>query len=294
MKFTVVIPTCHRNELLARCLERLAPGAQTLPAADYEVIVSDDGTLSTAKDMVAAKFPWARWFIGPRRGPASNRNHGVRQGTSDWIVFLDDDCVPDAGWLAAYAQAIAAHRGTRVFEGSVYVDRPRRSLGEASPTNEDGGRLWSCNFAIERKYFQELGGFDERFPYANMEDVELSFRIRQTRQGFAFVREASVCHPWRPKGGWRALKQHQESVLLYLRLHPEEAARINGCFYASLVARTFLKETLPGTVRYFARGLGQALLEHTAYLQLALILFFRPRTRAATPELQVQQRPSHP
>jgi GT2 family glycosyltransferase len=285
VKFTVVIPTCHRNELLARCLERLAPGAQTLPAADYEVIVSDDGIHSTARDLVAAKFPWAKWFIGPRRGPAANRNHGVRQGTGDWIAFLDDDCVPDSGWLAGYAQAIAAQPGVRVLEGSVYVDRPRRSLGEASPTNEGGGRLWSCNFAIERRLFQELGGFDERFPYANMEDVDLSFRLRRAGQGFAFVREASVCHPWRPKGGWRALRQHRESLLLYLRLHPEETARLNCFFYASLVARTFLKETLPGVFRYFARGLGQALLEHAAYLHIAVILLFRPRTRTATPEL---------
>ena len=47
--FSVVIPTCHRNDLLARCLDRLAPGAQTLPAARYEVIVSDDGSVTTAE-----------------------------------------------------------------------------------------------------------------------------------------------------------------------------------------------------------------------------------------------------
>jgi hypothetical protein len=40
---TVVIPTCRRPDVLVQCLDRLAPGAQTLPADRYEVIVTDDG-----------------------------------------------------------------------------------------------------------------------------------------------------------------------------------------------------------------------------------------------------------
>ena len=44
--FSVVIPTCERNDLLARCLERLAPGAQRFSADRYEVIVTDDGTMA--------------------------------------------------------------------------------------------------------------------------------------------------------------------------------------------------------------------------------------------------------
>ena len=61
MRFSVIIPTYHRNSDLANCLVRLAPGAQTLAAADYEVIVSDDGRASTAEAMVRERFAWARW-----------------------------------------------------------------------------------------------------------------------------------------------------------------------------------------------------------------------------------------
>lgn len=43
MLFSVVIPTCRRNDLLAKCLDRLAPGQQTLSPDQYEVIVTDDG-----------------------------------------------------------------------------------------------------------------------------------------------------------------------------------------------------------------------------------------------------------
>src|SRR5688500_11229213 len=34
-----------------------------------------------------------------RRGPAAARNAGWRASETDWIVFLDDDVVPEADWL---------------------------------------------------------------------------------------------------------------------------------------------------------------------------------------------------
>ncbi len=38
----VVIPTCRRPDLVVQCLDRLAPGKQTVPADAYHVVVTDD------------------------------------------------------------------------------------------------------------------------------------------------------------------------------------------------------------------------------------------------------------
>src|SRR6187397_213719 len=115
--FSVVIPTCHRNEALALCLERLAPQRQacmqlaagpvvagnepmTLPVlGTYEVIITDDGRDSTAEELVGRRFPWAKWTAGPKQGPAANRIHGATLAKGEWIAFTDDDCLPDSGWL---------------------------------------------------------------------------------------------------------------------------------------------------------------------------------------------------
>jgi GT2 family glycosyltransferase len=275
--FSVIIPTYHRNHLLAKCLDCLAPNVQTLPVEQYEVIVSDDGSQTTAQEMICDRYPWAKWVAGSRQGPAANRNNGARYAKGEWLVFTDDDCLPDPQWLEAYAKAVVTEPSCLVFEGRTYVDRPRRTLAEISPANESGGYLWSCNFAIQRQLFESISGFDERFPYAAMEDVDLRRRLTKAAYKFSFIKTASVCHPWRYKGGWKKLKQHQESTLIYLSIHPEESVQINSRYYLWYTLRSFVKVTLPGILQFRGCGLQEALVEHLNFLQIAFILWLKLR-----------------
>jgi GT2 family glycosyltransferase len=239
--FSVVVPACARPEQLALCLTRLAPGAQTYPAENYEVIVTDDSADTSVRDLVENKFPWAKWVAGPRRGPAANRNSGAKLARGEWIAFTDDDCLPEAGWLAAFAAARVAQPAARVLEGRTYADRPQRSLLETSPINDNGGNLWSCNFAIENSLFRELGGFDERYIWATMEDMDLAERLRERGIGFPFIREAAVCHPWRKRNARHTQTRQVPSVLLYLQLHPQLIAK----YPPGLYRRSILKAIYP-------------------------------------------------
>ena len=269
MIFSVIVPTCQRDGLLVRCLDRLAPDAQRSFAGPYEVIVSDDGSPSTSEALVQSRFPWARWVEGPRRGPASNRNHGAHNSTGQWLVFVDDDCTPDPDYLAAFSQAIGANPDSNVFEGRTYVDRPRRSLAESAPINESGGCLWSCNFAIRRSLFDTMKGFDERFPYPAMEDVEFRLRLKHRSEGFRFVAKAAVCHPWRPIHAVRDHARYEQSVKLYLNIHPEEAVHFapGQCVLGAM--RGFLRNTLPTAWRLRGKGLRSALREHLCQCAMA-------------------------
>lgn len=272
-RFSVVIPTYHRNDLLAKCLDCLKPGIQTLSVDQYEVIVTDDGSISTAEQMIQENYPWVRWVAGPREGPAANRNNGARCAESEWLVFTDDDCLPDAQWLAAYAEAIVQHPEYSVFEGRIYVDRPQQSLAEKSPTNETGGYLWSCNLAIQKDLYDALNGFDERFPYAAMEDVDLRLRLTKARKEYFFVQEAAICHPWRISGGWEELKRHQKSVLIFLSIHPDQKAYINSRYYLFALSRSLMKLAIPSFIKFRGDGIGTTLLEYLSYTQMVFILW---------------------
>src|SRR5215213_11648746 len=111
---SVVIPTRDRNETLARCLDRLAPCAQSLSHDQYEVIVTDDSAHAAARELLFDRYPWARWTGGPRRGPAANRNAGMRAARGEWLAFTDDDCLPEPGWLSAFEAALTATPGALV------------------------------------------------------------------------------------------------------------------------------------------------------------------------------------
>ncbi|HEY9844614.1 MAG TPA: glycosyltransferase [Candidatus Caenarcaniphilales bacterium] len=278
LRFSIIIPTYHRNDLLASCLDCLAPGVQTLPPEQYEVIVTDDGFQSTAEEIIRERYPWVNWVAGPRRGPAANRNNGAKHARGEWLAFTDDDCLPDPQWLEAYAAATVAQIDYLVFEGQTYVDRPRCSLAETSPINQSGGYLWSCNFMMQRNQFESLAGFDERFPYAAMEDVDLGLRLTKRGHQCFFVQAASVCHPWRAKGGWEKIKQHQESTFIYLALHPEELSRLTSTYYIRLTLRYLLQEIIPGLIQFKAAGIKVALMELMATLQMAY--FMRVRSHA--------------
>jgi len=226
---SVVIPTFHRNDLLAKCLDRLAPGQQAgvrlIPknstpvptvAPDarsasnhqlstlnpqptnptYEVIVTDDGRNSTSESMIRAMYPWVRWLAGPQRGPAANRNHGAQQARGEWLAFVDDDCIPAPGWLQAIAGL--AHPGQwDVIEGKTAipdkVDNPFRQGVE----NLYGNCYWSCNLAVRREVFLCLGGFDEDFREPGWEDMEFAHRFRRYKLRCHFAAAAAVAHPIR-------------------------------------------------------------------------------------------------
>lgn len=273
--FSVVIPTYHRNDLLAQCLNCLAPGVQTLPFNRYEVIVTDDGSQTTAEQMVHDDYPWAQWVGGPCKGNGANRNNGAKYAQAEWLAFTDDDCLPDPQWLEGYAKAIVTHPEYQVFEGRTYANRPKRSLAEKAPINESGGFLWSCNLAIRQDLFESLAGFDERYRYS-FADVDLGFRLRKLKYEFPFIKTASVCHPWRLKvrsqDGWKKPQIYRESIFTYLSIHPKELKRLNTPYYLRQTFRHLVKETIPGMIKFRGRGSVEAFLEHIEALKMAFLI----------------------
>ena len=242
---SVVVPTRNRHRSLAHCLERVAPGAQTFDPAKYEVIVTDDGDAAATRPLLETQFPWARLVTGPGRGPASNRNAGAQVARGEWIVFTDDDTLPDAGWLAAIVNAID---GVDVVEGRTTCREGLQSPLEHAPVNETGGSWWSCNLAVKRDAFTRIGGFDERFRVAHMEDAD--FRERARRQGLIarFAPDAVVDHPPRrlPWGG--ALAESHYFEVLFRTIHETPVSlttmlrRVTAARVRAVIARPALAD----------------------------------------------------
>ena len=220
---SVVIPTYERPNDLKICLNSLSKEIQQ-GAPTYEIIVSDDSKSEESKRMVESDFPNVFWGKGKQNGPAGNRNAGVSRARGKWIVFLDDDCIAQEGYLNAYAKVIQTNSNIQVFEGRIFADRKRRTWAEGCPENEHGGMLWTSNLCVNKSLFFEIGKFDERFKVA-YEDVEFAHRLKQRKIKTFFVFDAAVCHPWRSlrSGGknWKSKGYQIESLLLFLGKHSD-------------------------------------------------------------------------
>jgi len=215
---SVVVPTRDRPELLGRCLDRLAPGSQSLDAHRYEVVVSDDGEPGRAAATLARTHPWARVVAGPRRGPAANRNAGAAAARGEWIAFTDDDTEPSPQWLGAFVSA-SERDPLDVYEGRTTCEGGFGSPLYHAPVNETGGKLWSCNFLVRAAAFAAVGGFDEAFVFPHMEDQDLRLRLEAAGCRIRFVRDAVVNHPPRRQPGGRRLGAYREAEVRFLYKH---------------------------------------------------------------------------
>jgi GT2 family glycosyltransferase len=221
--FSVVIPTYERPEDLRQCLQALSPENQP-EAPSYEIIVTDDSRSDLCRILVEKEFPQVSWGKGKQNGPAGNRNAGVSRAKGEWIVFIDDDCIAQTGYLSAYAATIKIDHSLGVLEGRIFPDRPRKTWAEGCPANETGGMFWTSNLCVKKSLFLELGGLDERFEVA-FEDVDFAHRLAKATVTTTFVHAAAACHPWRGlrSGGknWKRKGYELESLALFLEKHPE-------------------------------------------------------------------------
>jgi GT2 family glycosyltransferase len=186
MKLSVIIPTCDRVDRLKACLRRIE-------GAD-EIVVADDSRTVDTRKFVQCEYKNILWVEGPRKGPAANRNRGARASSGDWLVFIDDDCLPSENWLPEIRNAMP---GCQVVEGKTICPNKTNHPFEDVVENLTGDLLWSCNLAVSRSIFEQLGGFDEDFLIAGGEDLELARRLRMSKARIHFASAAIVYHPVR-------------------------------------------------------------------------------------------------
>ena len=234
---SVVIPTRHRPDLLARCLDRLAPGAQSLSVDHYEVIVTDDSDDDRTRRLLTERYPWCRYTPGPRRGPAANRNRGASLAWGRWLAFTDDDCVPDVDWLEQLRSAGAGC--ARALEGAVHPLGDTGTDLADCPVNLKGGCFWSANIAVDRELFGRVGGFDGSYPLAAHEDVDLRFSLEPLTE-IRFVPDAIVRHPVRHQDLFFLLRQvpsRSAAWAHHVRKHRERLGFSKLSVYAIVIYR---------------------------------------------------------
>ncbi len=195
---SIIIPTFNRIEILQRVLQSL--DHQTISGESFEIIVSDDCSIDGTRDYLAHykrrnSNPFKVVLADRNGGPARARNLALGEVVGDIIVIIGDDIVVENNFLEKHLQW---HTKNHQIDYAVlgYVSWPDSIKPSAFMTwLYEGGRdyffnygsfksgeqvdcqnFYTCNVSIKREMLgSEL--FDESFPYASHEDLELGERL---------------------------------------------------------------------------------------------------------------------
>jgi GT2 family glycosyltransferase len=195
---SVIIVNWNGAEHLRLCLPSLASQSFKL----LEIIVVDNRSSDDSAD-VARSFG-VRWLpLELNLGLAPGLNRGARVANSDLLLFVNNDMKFDPGFVAALVEPFERDREMFATDGMQFnwdgtvpahmaarltltnVPRGRDSCTELVPgihfyqqkkTEESTVFMASAAcMMVRRKFFEELGGFDDRLPLG-YEDVEICWR----------------------------------------------------------------------------------------------------------------------
>ena len=246
MFFSVVIPTYNRRPILEKCLraleqQRLDARLEGEAIEGYEVVLVDDGSTDDTVAWLqreAEQFPHVRLIQQDHGGPAEGRNRGVEQARGDVIVFIDSDLVVTEGFLAAHAEALAAHwrrSGDRLCFTYGAVINTANFEHPSSEPHKLRDLSWAYfatgNVAIDRQVLETSGLFDTRFRLYGWEDLELGERLR--RLGVVLVRcPEAVGYHWHPALSLEQIprliqveRERAKMGLVFYRKHPTRRVR---------------------------------------------------------------------
>jgi glycosyltransferase involved in cell wall biosynthesis len=192
---------------------------------DFELIFVDD--CSTDSSISIAGRYTCRIISNPRNlGPAASRNLAVEQTSGDILVFTDTDITIDPGGLELIHRRFTQD-GVKAMFGKLAFP-PLRNTGigrywlyEEQEVCHYGNvktgmvNCWSSTLGIiDRGLFLRIGGFNETFKGADIEDHELAAKILQHHQ--VFYDEELTFHHYYPHT-WLVLKKMFTRARMFAR-----------------------------------------------------------------------------
>ena len=209
---SIVIPVYGQFARTLACLRALAAHP---PTSRAEVIVVDDGSTDETPDAL----PHVEGLRYHRRaengGFIAACNDGASLARGEYVVFLNNDTIPQPGWLDALLRTFDDHANVglvgaqlrypdgRLQEagGVVFTDGSAWNYGRrGSPEDCRYAYVRDCDYAsgaaiaLPRALFAELGGFAHAYAPAYYEDTDLAFAVRARGLARAVPARLGVVH----------------------------------------------------------------------------------------------------
>jgi GT2 family glycosyltransferase len=168
-RFSAIVPTHARFDLLARTLDRLL-ACEPAPA---DVLVHVDAGNSALRDAVTERYPQVRClFSETRLGPGGSRNRLLAAASHDWVASFDDDSYPaQADWFARAAELVRTFPEAAVFSAASHAPE-WQSLQLRRIAVFSG-----CGCVFHKSWFLRTRGFVPLAIAYGMEEIDLSLQL---------------------------------------------------------------------------------------------------------------------
>jgi GT2 family glycosyltransferase len=210
---SIVIPVLNQDFLTRQCLDRLFGVAPH--RVGFEIIVVDDGSDEATTRLLSG---YGASILVVRhdgnRGFAVSCNDGAAVARGRFLLFLNNDTIPLAGWLDALIGYAEGHPGAAVVGSKLlYPDRTIQHCGMAVGADRHPRHLYvgfpsdhpavnksrrvqvvtGAAFLIRRPIFESLSGFDTAF-VNGFEDVDLCLRVGSMGHEVHYCHESELFH----------------------------------------------------------------------------------------------------
>jgi GT2 family glycosyltransferase len=224
-RVSVIVLNWKRPHLLPRTLQ----GLRQQNIDPFEVIVVSDRPKPADQKDVA-------WVQVSEANVSAARNAGLAAAGGDFIAFMDDDAVPERGWLrqlcanmqhgmGAVGGPVLGPNGWREQWGRVDVDDFGLDVPAATGLC---AKLSGTNMMLTRSALEDVGRFDARLRYFH-DDTDMVLRLCKRGWAIGWAADAVVHHGYAPSprrrrfGVPRQLSDIGRSSAVLLATHcPEE------------------------------------------------------------------------
>lgn len=230
-----------------------------------EVVVGLDGPDEYAAALARDAFTSSRCSLRveqrPNEGYIALRHALLGELRGDILLSLNDDVVPEPGFVNAHRQACERGGGEAAFvgyspfarvESPTVIDRLvgetpwvffyDTMLGERDERRDFGFRhLFGLNFSARMEDVRHAGGFASMPNIYGYDDIELGFRLTQNGLAVRFCSEAVAVHDHRMAADSLLKREHALGVSAchYAKAHPAFAEAV---FRAEILSAAYLGE----------------------------------------------------
>jgi GT2 family glycosyltransferase/CDP-glycerol glycerophosphotransferase (TagB/SpsB family)/glycosyltransferase involved in cell wall biosynthesis/ubiquinone/menaquinone biosynthesis C-methylase UbiE len=210
---SIIIPVWNKVELTKQCLEAIQINTEY---SNYEVIIIDNASTDETSDFLKVLGGDVKIITNDKNlGFAKASNQGAKIANGEYLVFLNNDTIPQKGWLTNLVNTISSSKNIGIVGAKLfYPDNTIQHCGASMRYDKNFFRhqykflhkshplvnfkrnldaVTAACFITSNKLFVSLGYFDENY-LNGCEDMDYCTAVREKGMEIIYEPKSELYH----------------------------------------------------------------------------------------------------